>query len=462
MRTIAILPFVNLSSDTEQEYLSDGITEELINALVRVPGLEVTSRTSAFRFKGQEGACTIGQRLRAGHVLEGSVRRVGNRVRITVRLVAVSNDAQLWSELFDRDMGDLFATQEDIVGMILERLPGRPLQQTASPVYEHGTENLEAYNFFLIGLFQAHRRTPPSMFAAAEAFQHATELDPGYAQAHARLAECWALLGFDEFAAGVAPLEAIPRARKAALRALQLQSDLAEAHTVLGIIAHTFEWDWAAAEREYVLATKLAENAAVPLLWYAQLLSILGRDDESLRASHQARAIEPLSAAAQTGVGRSHYSARRFSEAERALRAELELEPGYVPAHTVLARVCMVTGRYAEGLVLLERAAQTIGGRPPLVVAMTGAINARMGRDGEAQEALHELERVRLTSHVPRLYDALVAMGRGRIDDALDALERSCDERSGWLPFVCRDPWWDELHEHPRFAALVRRVGLVL
>jgi serine/threonine-protein kinase len=241
---------------------------------------------------------------------------------------------------------------------------------------------------------------------------------------------------------------------------MQLQADLAEAHTVLGIIATVFEWDWAAAERELVQAATLRPNAALPLVWYALLLSILGRHEESLRVSLRAQAIEPLSVAVQTGVGRAHYTARHFSEAERVVRAVLDMEPGYVPAHTVLARVYMVTGRYGDSLATIDRAAQSIGGRPPLLVCMSGAVKARMGRDGEAQAAQEELERVRLTSHVPRMYDVPINLGRGRMEAALDGLEQSCEERSGWLPFIARDPWWDDFREHPRFRAVIRRVGL--
>lgn len=463
MRTIAVLPFVNLSRDREDEYLSDGITEELTNALLRIPGFRVAPRSSAFTFKGKDvNVRAIGQRLEVPHILEGSVHKAGSRVRITARLIDVSDGAQLWSEEFDREMADVFAIQDEILGIISEKVRGRlRLPPAAFTTYEPGTENLEAYNFFLIGLFHANHLTPQSMHAAAEAFQHATEVDPRYARAHARLAHCWADLGFDEFGAGVAPLEALPRAKKAALRAMQLQPDLAEAHTALGIIAVIFHWDWAAAERELVLASSLDPNAGLPLVWYSLLLSILGRHDESLQVSLRAQMLEPLSPAAQTGVGRSYYNAHRFADAERALRGVLEMDPGYLPAQVVLARVYMVTGRFDEAVAILERAARSIGARPPLLVCMIGAVKARMGRDREARDALDELERLRLTSHVPRMYDALIEMGRGRIDDALDALEHSCEERSGWFPFVGRDPWWDELHDHPRFAAVALRAGLV-
>ena len=460
--SIAVLPFVNLSSDKENEYFSDGMTEELINALVKVPGLRVASRTSAFTFKGKElGVRDIGQRLKVQHVMEGSVRKAGNRVRITAQLVDVADDRHLWSEVFDREMADVFAIQDEIAGTIAQTLRGRLTTPVLVPApLQRGTENLEAYNQYLQGRFHANRRTPQSLHAGAEAFRRATELDPGYALAHAGWAECWAILGFDEFGAGIPPLEAMPRAKQAALRALELQPDLAEAHTVLGIIATIFDWDWAAAERELALAASLKPTASLALLWYALLLNILGRNEESLRASVRAQTAEPLLAGAHTVVGRSHYYARRFDEAERAFRAVLEMEPGYVPAYTSLVRLYMTIGRQEDALRALERVVELVGGRTPLLIAFFGGVHARMGRTAEALQALEELRRERHTSYVPIIYDALITGGLGRIDEALGGLEQACEERSGWLPLACRDPVWDPVRGTQRWTAVVRRVGL--
>jgi tetratricopeptide (TPR) repeat protein len=195
------------------------------------------------------------------------------------------------------------------------------------------------------------------------------------------------------------------------------------------------------------------------LLWYALLLAILGRDEESLRASIRAQTVEPLFPAAHTVVGRSHYYARRFDEAERVFRAVLEMEPGYVPTYLALARLYMAMGRLEEALPTLERAVQSIGGKPPLVIAMIGGVHARMGRVSNAFEALEQLRRERSSFHVPIIYDAVITGGLGNVDDSLQVLEQACEERSGWLPFLCREPLWDAFRGHPRFTAVLRRVG---
>ena len=460
--SIAVLPFLNLSSDKENEYFADGMTEELINALVKVPGLRVASRTSAFAFKGKDlGVWDIGQRLKVRHVLEGSVRKAGNRVRITAQLVDAMNDSHLWSDVFDRKMKDVFAIQDEIAHTIAQTLRGQLTTPAPAPAtaVERGTSNLEAYDQFLLGRFHTNRRTPQSLHAGADAFRRATELDPGYALAHAGRAECWALLGFDEFSGGVPPREAMPRAKEAALRALQLQPDLAEAHSVLGIVAFIFDWDWATAERELVLAATLKPTAYLALVWYAMLLALFGRDEESMRASVRAQTAEPLLAGAHTMVGRCHYWARRFDEAERVFRVVLEMEPGYVPAYVALGRLYMAIGRQEAALAALERAVELIGRKTPQLTAMIGEVYARMGHVSEALEALEQLRRERSGSHVPVVYDAIIMGGLGQMDDSFKALEQACEERSGWLPVVCRDPAWDPWRVDPRFVALMQRVG---
>jgi len=268
-------------------------------------------------------------------------------------------------------------------------------------------------------------------------------------------------LGFDEFGAGVRPLEAMPRAKRAAQHALELQPDLAEAHAVLGIIATCFDWDWATAERELALAASLKPTASLALLWYAILLSITGRHEESLRASLRGQAVEPLLAGAQTSVGRSLYYAGRLDEAERAFRAVLEMEPGYVPVHIAAARLYVAMGRPDEALRLLEQAVGLIGRRTPLMIAMIGGAHAWLGHEREALAALEELEHARRDSYVPIIYNSVISSGLGRSDDAFGHLERACDERSGWLPFTLRDPVWAPAREHPRYQALMQRVGLL-
>ena len=314
---IAVLPFVNLTPGGENEYFSDGLTDELTDALARVPGLRVASRTSTYALQGKGlDARELAERL--GGVRWRDPLKAGNRFRLSARLVNAAHGCQLWSETYERTLEDVFALVEELSRAIAVLLPlaAGPVR---APLARRSTAVPDAYTLYLRGRYAAHQRTPEGLSVGIEYFEQAVELDPGYALGYAGLAECWAMLGFAELVP-VPPPGAVPRARSAALEALRLHPELAQAHTWLGVVHVLYDWNWATAEAELRRAIQLDPGYAIAETWYAILLGILGRHEESLRRILHAEAIEPLSLQIRLCVGRCYYFARRYEQAHWALR----------------------------------------------------------------------------------------------------------------------------------------------
>jgi serine/threonine-protein kinase len=455
--SVAVLPFINVSGDPENEYFSDGMTDELTNALAGIPGLKVAARTSAFSFKGKDqDVRQIGERLGVRTVLEGSVRKTGNRLRISTQLVSTGDGYQLWSETYERDLKDVFALQDEISRTIAAELKVRLTGGDEAGIVEPGTDNLEAYTRYLRGRYVADKRTVEGLRQAEEAFEQAIALDPRYAAAWAGLGSCRALRGFDEFA-DLPPRETMPRARDAVRKALELDPSLGEAHTWLGVIALLYDWDSPAAERELVRAIALKRDYSLAHVWYAILLSSLGRHEESLKSVTRARAMDPLSLATNLTVGRCYYWARRFDEAHKAIHATLEMEPRFHLCYVWLARSYNGLGRPAEALAA-GRKGEELTGRSPNLAAILGYTCGVLGREQEAREILRYLRHPAPGRWVSPVFESLVLLGLGDQDGFFQALEAGYDQRSGFMAMLGVEALADGIAGDPRFLAIRNRI----
>ncbi|MEP7087531.1 MAG: BTAD domain-containing putative transcriptional regulator [Gemmatimonadota bacterium] len=454
---IAVLPFTNLTPDDESEYLGDGMTEELSAVLARVPGLRVASRTSVYALKAKGlDATQIGERLGVSALVEGSVRKEGNRIRLSVRLVKAADGCQLWSEIYERTIDDVLAMQEELSRGIAAALP---LAASASAPVRQTTKVPDAYTLFLRGRYSAHKRTVAGLSLGTEYFEEAIERDPGYALAHAGLAECWALRGHAEFG-DLRPFEAVPRARAAALEALRLDPRLAQAHSWLGVIHFLYDWDWGAAESEFRRAILLDPRYPYAEAWYAILLSALGRHEESFRRILHAEAIEPLSLQIRLCVGRCYFFARRYEQACTSLTDLLKAEPAHSLTTTWLARTLCAMNRHAEACEVLEQLSPAARQTPYLRAVTTYAL-AGAGRVDEARAFWVILEQEFEEGRVPLASAVGTSVLLQDRHHALDLLEKAVRRRDAFVPFLLMDPAYDRLREELRFKRVLAKLGLV-
>ena len=459
--SIAVLPFANLSADKENEYFSDGLAEDIIDALAKVPGLRVIARTSAFAFRGKDaGVREIGAKLDVGHVLEGSVRRAGSRVRVTAQLIRTADQSHLWSERYDRDMTDIFAIQDDISLAIVERLrmrlvPGRPL-------VKRPTENLDAYSLFLRGRDCISRATPEWLAKGRECVEQAIALDPSYALAYIGLANYFGVSAVAGFMAGS---EAFPRIKSAALTALKLDDTLAEAHAILGAARGMGDFDWAGAERGFQRALEL--NPASPIVHFhygANCLRPLGRLDEAVSEVRRALELDPLSMVYNPVLGQLYGVAGQHDLAIAQLRHSMELDPSsYVP-HVWLARVYGRMGRLEEAIAAAEKACQ-LSGRNSATMGVLARAYGRAGRRDEARALLEELTIRRRTTYVPPVAMMMAHAGLREFGHVLEWLEKAIEERDvNIIMNLKSDPGTGPIHWiirwHPRFRAALRTMNL--
>lgn len=460
--SMAVLPFVSLSPEEGSEYFTDGITEEVLARLARLDGLRLASRSSSFAFKGQSpDVRDVGSRLGVATVLEGTVRRDGERVKIIARLVNARTGYQLWSETYERRMADLFTVQEDIARAIADALELQlrgPGQRTAG----RPTSDTEAYDLYLRGRHLAGPRSEEGNRKAIDYLEEAVERDPGFALAHAALAR--ALLAMSEF---VPPRQVLPRAKEAALRALDLDSTLVETRLALAAVRQVWDRDWEAAEEEVRRAIRLDPASAGAYFALSDLLVNARRFGEArqarLRAWEIRRAETPDSlmptfrAEEERSWGSFELHVGDGAAAERHARASLELDPSSPYAHSLLALVHLVAGRTEEGVAEAEEARA----RSPRLNYLTqlGYAYARAGRVDEARAILDSLQYRDRTQYVPKDQIALVNLGLGHRDAALDWLERAVEDYHWWLPNANAHPIWADLQPEPRFQTLMRTLG---
>ena len=463
--SIAVLPFVNRSRDEDDEYFSDGLADELLNVLAKIKELRVTARTSSFHFKGKDTTIAeIGRALDVATVLEGSVRKAGNRARISVQLVRVADSSHLWSETYDRTLEDIFAVQDDIAQSVVKELRttllggtslmGREMRASSSAAPEHSADP-EAYDLYLRGRHQLNRRGDASLHRAIEFFDAAIARDPSYALAHVGFAEAHALLGFHEFEP---PREAFPRARAAALRAMELMSDLGEAHGLLGYVALHHDREWETAELEFLRAIELNPNHAVTRLWYMNLLLASGRFDQALDQGRRALKLDPLSIINNLVTGWVYFFERRFDIAFEKMAHALELEPAFFQAHQWRSWALWQMGRLDEAAEHMEAAA-ALAQHPPTVLCCRAMAAAFHGQLGECREVIARMIAMRDERYVSGFSIALGFISVGDLDAAEPWIERAADERSPWVGYLKVDPRVAALHDRLRIQAILSRLG---
>ena len=454
-KSVAVLPFVNVSSDPEHEYLSDGFTEDLITALSQVDGLRVPARTSCFAFKGKsEDVRQIGARLGVAAILEGSIRKAGGKLRLTAQLISVASGFHLWSDKFDCAMPDIFSIQDEIIRSIVDALKVRLAVPAGAPLVKRPTQSTEAYQLYLKGRYFWNHRGH-GLKKGSSFFEIALLEDPNFALAYTGLADTYNLLGFY----GRLPsFEAGTKAKAAALKALELDSSLAEAHSSLGFARLIFDWDLAAAEMEFRAALALNGQYVLAHNWYARLLSITGKHSQAIARDKRAIEIDPLSTYTNMHLGWILLNARRYDEAVRQLLWALEMNPLGLRARCLLGQAYLFQGKIAEAIVELQKA-KANSRQNEWAVAALGHAQAVAGDRAEAEAALSELTARSEREPVRPTLFALVHAGLGETDKAIAWLNEACRERDCWMPLVKPDPAFDGLRADSRFAGIMKDIG---
>jgi len=455
-RAIAVLPFANVSTDPDSEYFSDGLTEELIHEMTRVQGLKVVAWNSAAQLRGREHDIrAIGEQLQVHAVLMGSVRKAGERVRIAARLVETATGYYLWSETYDRWIQDLFAIQEEIARSIAQTLIRTLADRRAPAVSSRQPGNLEAYTLYLKGRYFWNSRTPEGLRKGIECFEQAIAADEGSALAHAGLADAYCLLADYGL---MHPREAMPRARSAALKALDLDSRSAEAHASYALIRSLYDREWEEAEAFYRRALELNPSYATAHHWFAvDYLGMQGRFDEALREIEAARQLDPLSMIILEGKPYLLMLAHRYDEAIDDCRELARLDPTYYKFYTAMGRAYTQKGDYAEAVAMLQKGRSMAGDLPNILGAL-GQTYALAGQPTEARRLLEELTRQSTQKYVPSSSFALIHVGLGEKDEALGWLEKGVEQRELPLSSLKVHPAYDSLRGEPRFAALLRQL----
>jgi TolB-like protein/Flp pilus assembly protein TadD len=456
-RSVAVLPFANMSPDPENEYFCDGIAEEIINALTQLPELKVAGRTSAFSFKGRVlDVREIGTALNVATVLQGSVRRMGDRLRITAQLVDVTNGFHLWSERFDRQLDDVFAIQDEIATNIAERLEVT-IGGTVRRLRPH-TGNVEAYELYLKGRALLYQRGM-AMFRARECFEEALALDEQYALAHAGLADSHSILGYHGF---IAPLEAWPPARQAAEQAVALAPELAEAHNALAIVAFARDWNWVTADREFRRSLELNPSYVQARVWHAVacLQGTRGDHEAAIAEARVAVDIDPLSAYTHTMLAYVLTFAGRTDEAVEEARKGVESDPDSYWGQFALATAYHLAGRLSEADGAYQRAL-SVSGRNPLALANLGRLYAEWEKPADASAVAVELMARSRQQYVQPSTVALAAACAGRAEEALGLLQRAFEEHDPWLAWgALTSPWFGPLRALAGYEELLTRMKL--
>jgi TolB-like protein/DNA-binding winged helix-turn-helix (wHTH) protein/Tfp pilus assembly protein PilF len=461
---LAVLPFENLTGDAGQDYFSDGLTEEMISQLGNIDPqhLAVIARTSVMYYKNHpQPLQQVGRDLGVQYVLEGSVRRDSGKVRITAQLIQLKDQSHLWARQYDRELSDLLNLQGEIAHEIaveirmtlgeshgLENLASRP-----APV----PQQYEAYDLYLKGQYFWNKRTPQGFQQAIDYFQQAIAKDPAYARAYAGLADSYALIS--SYNSSVAAKAVLPKARAAALRAIELDEASAEAHTSLAVIAQNYDWDWSTAEREYRRAIQLNPNYATAHHWYGEFLGLQGRFDESFREFERARQLDPLSLIIAADHGAVLYYARQYDRSIAQFRAVLEMEPNFPRAYNVLGPYAE-KGMYAEAVAQMDSWERSPGDKSWLP-AWRAYFYGRSGDQTRARHALEQLKQLNQHQHLDPTPLVVAYLGLGDKQEALFWLEKACADHSTALNSIKVNPVFDPLRSEPKFQELLRRVGLV-
>jgi serine/threonine protein kinase/tetratricopeptide (TPR) repeat protein len=457
--SLAVLPFINASADADAEYLSDGITESIINNLSQLSRLRVMARSTVFRYKGREfDPQEVGQELGVRAVLLGRVVQLGQRLSIRAELVDVADGAQLWGELYQCQMADIFDVQEEIAHEIFEKLRVRLTSEQRRRLGKRHTESPEAYQAYLKGRYYWNKRTEEGLKKSTQYFQQAVEIDPAYAPAYAGLADSYALPGIAEYGL-LPPREAMPRARAAAQRALEIDDTLAEAQTTLAHVRAFYDWDWPSAEQEFKQAIRLDPNYPFAHHWYALYLAAMGRHAEAIAEEARAQEIDPLSLIISKNVGTILYYAGQLDQSIEQYRKALDLDPNFARTHIYLGLAYERQEQYEEAIAEYQEALRISGGGTVLS-ALLGHAQALSGNRAEAIKIIDRLKEQSERQYVPAFNVALIYAGLGQNDLAFEWLDRAFEERSSWLVSLNVEPMLDSLRSDPRFTGLLSRLGL--
>ncbi len=455
--SIVVLPFTNMSSDPENEFFADGVTEEIINALAQIEELRVAARTSAFSFKGKQiDLRTVGESLNVTTILEGSVRRSGNRLRITAQLINAADGYHIWSERYDRELQDIFEVQDEIAKTIANRLKVTLRGERQEPLVKAGTKDLEAYEFYLKGRFYMNKRTPDGFREAVGYFQQAIEKDHGYALAYTGLAETYTQMAFMNVSS---PKELMPKAKAAAAKALELDDNLADPHVALGYASFGYDWDWIAAERHFDRAYALNPRGLNYHIYVPLYLSSRGRFEEALALANRAVELDPASPSASHLLSVQYFVARKFDQAIQECNRTLEMAPDLFLVYVVLAQSYAGKGLYREAMAELDKAPAMCRSIPS-VAGLRAYIHGLFGERSQALQIIEQFIELSKVRFVPGFYIALGYAGLRDNDQAFNWLEKSLEERFVRLAYLNVEPIWDPIRADPRFAEIVRRVGI--
>ncbi len=457
LRSLAVLPFTNMSADKENEYFCDGLSEELINALSHIRELRVAARTSAFAFKGREiDIREVGKKLNVGAVLEGSVRKSGQRLRIAAQLVNVEDGYHIWSGQFDREMKDIFDIQEELSLTIVDHLKLELLTGEKEKILKRYTENHEAYDYYLKGRYFWYRRYEKGMQKGLQYFQQAIEKDPGYALAHVGIADAFNFLGLFGF---MPPQQAYSRARAAAEKALEIDPELAEPHASLGWIAMWYDWDWPASQRHFLRAIQKKPDYAPAHIWYGNYFWCMARFDESILQMLKGCELEPLEPVNATHLGLAVHVARRFDESIEKLRNVIESDPEFSLAYWYQSFNFLAKGMWAEAIATLQKFVELTAGSI-MALSTLGFAYGSAGMKDEAFKIFERLDGLAKDRYVGPIYRAMVWTGLGEKDKALENLEKAYREKESIMASIKTWCIFDSLHSEPRFQALLKKMNL--
>lgn len=458
IQAIAVLPLEDLSGEPGHEYFADGMTEALITSLAKIKALRVISRTSAMQYKGaRKSLPRIARELNVDAVIEGSVLRSGERVRITTQLIHATRDQHLWAESYERDFRDILSLQSEIARQVANQVRVILTPQEQAQLGNARRVNPEAHEWYLKARYYWNKRTEEGVKKAISYFHQAIDNDPTYAQGYAGLADCYNILGYYNM---LPPIEAYPKGKAAALKALELDNSLADAHAALGVVKRDFEWEWSQAEEEFRRAIELNPGCVDAYHWRSTLLSMLGRHAEALCEKKRALAMDPLSVVIKTDLGRMFYFSRDYDQAIEQYRAALIMDPNFVSAHLWLAQAYEQKGLLEQAISELESGVR-LSGESTFALARLGQGYALAGRSDEAHAVLKQLATFSNQKYVSPYDIAMLHVALQESDAAFTYLQRALEQRSLWLGYLNVEPQVDPIRSDPRFQELLRHIGLL-
>jgi len=457
--SIAVLPFVNMSADPENEYFSDGMTEEILNALAKVDGLMVTSRTSSFAFKGKNvDIREIGKQLGVKTVLEGSVRKAGNKVRVTAQLINTDDGYHKWSDTYDRNLEDIFVVQDEIASSITYNLAkSLTIQKPVKQAVKAPTENIDAYNLYLKGMFHWNKWSPPSVQKAIGFYEKAIELEPDFALPYTGLSACNVFLG----AIGVSPPRiAYPKAKEYALKALELDDAIPEAHISLAMVKVFNDWDWEGSEKCFLKALELNPNSAMAHQFYAFLLSNLGYSKKALKEAELALQLDPLNAPISAMLAFNYYNVNMLDESLEQYEKTAELDPEFHESWSGRGWLYYKIGEIDKAIETFEKVVEFPGFRHKSLSGL-GYLYAKKNLLEKAKECLKKLDEMETPDLQMDVERAIIYTGLGDLDKVFELLDTAFDKRLGGLNFI-KSKHWRDIHNDPRYVDLLKRMGLPL